>query len=277
MADFAPRALLLRLAELNFIEAEIDMRKLLFLGRLVTEPKMAPSLRNLLRSRTESLFDKDVKSIGILLSICEALNKYDLFKYFEIWFSSSTFPTYGNWKSIVKNKVRDLVSRLWLEFCSGYTNMHVAQACLENVSPSKFWSLADLYPDLVSRLHTQVRLMGNLCLNGGIPWPFKTEGSLCFICKENTEMVYHHFIECPPFRNNYNSLWSNLKTKIINFNQTDGITISDFITNLDPHKKVLLLLGGLSLPFDDASVVLLKRFVTSAVGKIHKLRTAKTT
>ena len=84
VSDFAPRALLLRLAELNSIEAEIDTKKLLFLGRLVTEPKMAPSLRNLLRSRIESLFDKDVKSIGILPSICEALNKYDLFNYFEI-------------------------------------------------------------------------------------------------------------------------------------------------------------------------------------------------
>ena len=102
--DFATRALLLRLAELNSIEAEIDMRKLLFLGRLVTEPKMAPSLRNLLRSRTESLFDKDVKSIGILPSICEALNKYDLFNYFEIWFNSSTFPTYGNWNQLSKIK-----------------------------------------------------------------------------------------------------------------------------------------------------------------------------
>ena len=60
------------------------MRKLLLLGRLVTEPKMAPSVRNLLRSRTESLYDKDVKSIGIQPSICEALNKCDLFNYFEI-------------------------------------------------------------------------------------------------------------------------------------------------------------------------------------------------
>ena len=74
---------------------------------------------------------------------------------------------------------------------------------------------------------------------------------------------------------NYNTLCSNLKTKIINFNQTDDITMSELVTNLDPHKKVLLLLGGLSLPFDDASVVLIKRFVASAVGKIHKLRTAK--
>ena len=49
---------------------------------------MAPSVRNLLRSPTESLFDKDVKSIGIQPSICEALNKCDLFNYFEIWFNS---------------------------------------------------------------------------------------------------------------------------------------------------------------------------------------------
>ena len=82
-------------------------------------------------------------------------------------------------------------------------------------------------------------------------------------------------LSVPPFGNNYNSLWSNLKTKIINFNQTDGITISDFITNLDPPKKVLLLLGGFSLSFDDASAVLIKRFVACAVGKIHKLRTVK--
>ena len=62
---------------------------------------------------------------------------------------------------------------------------------------------------------------------------------------------------------------------IINFNQTDDITMSDFITNLDPHRKFLLLLGGLSLPFGDTSVVLIKRFVVSAVDKIHKLQTAK--
>ena len=70
-----PLVLLLRLTDLNFIKAEIDMRRLLFLGRLVTEPKMALSVRNLLRSQTESLLDKDVKSIGILPTIYEALNQ----------------------------------------------------------------------------------------------------------------------------------------------------------------------------------------------------------
>ena len=123
------------------------------------------------------------------------------------------------------------------------------QACLQNVSPSKFLLLADLYPDLVSRLHIEIRLMCNLCLNGGILWLVNTEGSLCLICKEKTEMVYRQFIDCLPFRDNYNSLWSNLKTKIIIFNQTDGITMSDFITNLDPHKKSFIIAGRTQSPF----------------------------
>ena len=105
----------------------------------------------------------------------------------------------------------------------------------------------------------------------------KLKALFVLFAKKTQKQYNHHFIECRPFRDNYNSLWSNLKTKIINSNQTDGITMSDFVTNSAPHEKVLLLLGGLSLLFDDASVyvVLIKRFVAYAVGKIHKLRTAK--
>ena len=76
--------------------------------------------------------------------------------------------------------------------------------------------------------------MSNVAFHGSL----KLRALFYFICEENTET--HHFIECPPFRNNYSSLWSNLKTKIINFNQTDGITISDFITNLDPHQSFII-------------------------------------
>ena len=83
-------------------------------------------MRNLLRGRIESLFDTDVQSIGILLSISEVLHKYDLFNYFEIWFNCSIFLKYGNWKSTIKNKIRDMENSLWMEFCTAYPNMHVA-------------------------------------------------------------------------------------------------------------------------------------------------------
>ena len=45
----------------------------------------------------------------------------------------------------------------------------------------------------------------------------------------------------------------------------------DFITNLDQHNKMLLLLGGLQLPFDDLTANSIKRFLAAAVGKFTRL------
>ena len=94
-----PRAFLLRLTDLNSVKAEIDMIKLLFLGSLVTDSKLAPSVKNLLRSRSESLcYQAGVKLIKLVFlpSIWEALCKYDLFIFFEICFNRSSFPAYCN-------------------------------------------------------------------------------------------------------------------------------------------------------------------------------------
>ena len=55
-------------------------------------------------------------------------------------------------------------------------------------------------------------------------------------------------------------------------NQADGVNICQFIDNLDLHHKVLLLLGGLSLPFHNVTNPLIKRFIAAAIGKVHKLR-----
>ena len=40
--EFAPGPLLLKLSGLNSIESEVATKKLLFLGRLITEHKMTP-------------------------------------------------------------------------------------------------------------------------------------------------------------------------------------------------------------------------------------------
>ena len=53
-------------------------------------------------------------------------------------------------------------------------------------------------------------------------------------------------------------------------NQADGVNICQFIDNLDRHHKVLLLLGGLCLPFDNVTNTLIKRFIAAAIGKLHK-------
>ena len=91
---FASGPLLQKLSGLNSIESEIAIKKLLFLGRLIKEPKMSPAVKSLFDNRTKSFFNSDIPSLGVLPSIAEVLHKYELFDYFENWHDSSTFPTY---------------------------------------------------------------------------------------------------------------------------------------------------------------------------------------
>ena len=135
---FAPNLLLQRLSSLNSIESEIALGKLLFLGRLITEPRMAQSVRGLFVSRAESYFDASVTSMGVLSSIIKALNKYDLFHFFVSWFHNFTFPTYSNWKWIVKIKVRNFEDNAWTDCCVNHPAMHIAKARLKNVTSYQF-------------------------------------------------------------------------------------------------------------------------------------------
>ena len=86
--SFASLRLILKLSGLNSIESEIALRKLLFFGRMITENKLTPTVRNLFHYRVDSFFNESISSQGILPSICEDLHRYELFDYFESWFHS---------------------------------------------------------------------------------------------------------------------------------------------------------------------------------------------
>ena len=188
--------------------------------------------------------------MGVLPSICDALKKYGPFCYFDQWFIDSSFPTYFSWKSIVYRKIREFEANAWDTFITDHPDLYIAHDCLVNTPPRKFCSISEQFPDLVCCLHTQVRLMGSLGLNGGIPWLRNTEGTLCFIYKQENETLSHFLFVCTSFRRHLDSLWANLVSKINNSNPRDGAPMSHFIMNLNQHHKTLLLLGCLPLPFD---------------------------
>ena len=121
-------------------------------------------------------------------------------------------------EKIVRDKIFDFERHAWDSFCKSHLYMRVAHSCLENVPPFCFWSLANQFPDLVSRLHIQVKLRSNFGLNGCIPWLQNTDGAIFFICKEEIESVTHFLLDCSYFRNNFDSLWNKLKLKIAQSN-----------------------------------------------------------
>ena len=158
----------------------------------------------------------------------------------------SSFPTYITWKTVVYRKIGGFEADAWDTFIIDISERYVAQACLDKTSPHKFWSIAEPFPDLVCCLYAQVRLMGILGLNGGIPWLKSTEGSLCFI---STQKLKHFLFVCISFCRYFDFLWANLASKVNRSNPTDGAHMSQFIINLNQHHKTLLLLRCLPLPF----------------------------
>ena len=108
------------------------------MGRMITENKLTPTVRNLFRYRVDSFFDENISSLGILPSICEALHRYELFDYFESRFLNATFPNYSSWKTIVKNKINKYEENAWNEYALSHPNLDIARACFENVPPRMF-------------------------------------------------------------------------------------------------------------------------------------------
>ena len=164
------------------------------------------------------------------------LIKYHLFQYSESWFSNSTSLTYTDWKRIIRLGIQVFENDAWSRFCYSHPDMHVAQTCFENMSTQQFWSIADEYPDLVTRSNVQARLVGNFGLNGSVPWLKDTEGTLCFSSKEDIENTDHFLLDCSQFKEKFDSVWRNLHLKTIRSNPTDGIQIASFIKVLDRQR-----------------------------------------
>ena len=128
-----------------------------------------------------------------------------------------------------------------------------------------------IYPDLVKHLHQQVRPMGNFCRDEGVLWLTNTAGTLCFIYKTEVENLNHFVVNCPNFKDQFESLWSNLDTKIISSNSKDRGAIAEFTRNLKHQERLQWLLGGLVLPFDQPTNALITRFISCVLGKICKV------
>ena len=115
----------------------------------------------------------------------------------------------------MKTKIRKFEVNTWKNFVIAHPSYKLAETCLDLVSPLMFWSTSNQYPDLVTRLHVQIRLTGNVGFSACVPWTIRADESLCFVCKEAKDQ-YHFLFDCSYFRKNFDSLWSNLHVKASN-------------------------------------------------------------
>ena len=92
---------------------------------------------------------------------------------------------------------------IWSDFCSSHPDLKLARGCLNNVPAHHFWSWANQHPDLVDRLHAQVRLVGNFGLNRDVPWPHNTDGAGRFVCKQRVDYAKHFYLNARVSKTNF--------------------------------------------------------------------------
>ena len=229
---------------------------------------MPPLINNLYRLRLLQSFQGPENYItGFVKDTFDCLAKYGLEPYVEQWARVSIFPSYSGWKRIVNSKLfatdRSRIDSMALNDTSPCTYSSI----LKNTAPAKFWSLSSLFPDLVPKFRTQIRLIGSFGLQGSVPWLKDSSEALCPLCKAEVEDNIHFFFKCNSLKNEWDTFWAKLFEKIEKVCASESSTFKLFASNPDQVTKLSSLVGGLELPFD-------KRIVDQ-VGGIQQFQCRK--
>ena len=153
-----------------------------------------------------------------------------------------------------------------------HTSPYTYSLILKNTVPAKFWSLSSLFPDLVPKFRTQIRLIGSFGLQGSVPWLKDLSEALCPLCKAEAEDNIHFFFNCNSLMNEWDTFWAKRYENIERVCTLESKTFKLFISNLDQVIKLSFLVGGLELPFDKRIVETSTRYTSVSVHKIFGIR-----
>ena len=225
-----------------------------------------------MKSRFLDFFDEDNNSPhGFLHDIVCLLEKYDLMAYVLFWKNSSLFPSYRKWKSVVNSRLLRMHDLQLQAVSLEVPNVKLVFSAFTSMNPSFYWSLTSEMPDLVPKCRTQLWVMVNAG-QGGVPWLRNSCKSICPICKSDEEDNYHFLLHCKAMSPEFDLFWSKLFSLIQTKATFEANIIVNFLRNLNDHSKVLLLTGGLRLPFQCSISVSIARFFMVSVHKLVKIR-----
>ena len=86
----------------------------------------------------------------------------------------------------------------------------MASRCIGSVAPAKFWSRSSLFPDLVPKFRTQIRLIGSFGLQDSVPWLKDSSEALCPLRKAEVEDNIHFFFKCNSLMNEWDTFGAKL-------------------------------------------------------------------
>ena len=186
------------------IEAEIDYKKLIFLGQLCHLPGGFRA-KEIFTHRLIHFNESPVKKLGFLPDIFRILNKYSIVQVLNDYIQTGSFPNKIAWKKVLREKIDILYRDEMLTRISSSESLprifkvHIGIP----FHPHAFWGFCREYPRYKKYAHLAVRLIGLMFCGRWL--------SLCHKCGENSiSLVEHILLFCPSNHNFRNVLWQKL-------------------------------------------------------------------
>ncbi len=221
--------MVLGLAGMTSIEAQIDLHKLAFLGSLCHAPTDEP-LHKLFVLRLHQFDLCENRKIGFIPDILKILQKYNLENYLTIFKTHSVFPSKEKWKSVCKKSAHEHETRHWRMRLEEHNNFSLFKEVHKNLELATIWKVAKIRPDSLSRM----KFLSLLCCKQPPIQP-----NLCSKCTHQhmRSEVVHALFECP---------LTDSPTRLQTFLKTIrplSAPLFDYLQNAEPATLVMYLMG----------------------------------
>lgn len=123
------------------IEAEIDTRKLLFLGRLCRLHSTTLTKKIFAIRLYSFIYNLALKQKGFIPEIFDIIQKYELTDHLKQWLHDGSFPGKITWKKIVRTAVSTLYKSQRQTRISNDSDFLTFRLIFDDIDPSSLWKL----------------------------------------------------------------------------------------------------------------------------------------
>ena len=125
--------------------------------------ELAPSQFWHITYRAESFFTSSLNSTSLVKNICDILKKYDLINYFHTSYYVGHFPSYLNWKNVIKDRIYHCQTQEWQDCIDSHLYLILVHQSLSELTPSQFWHITYRAESFFTSSLNSTSLVKNIC------------------------------------------------------------------------------------------------------------------
>lgn len=144
-----------------YVEAEIDLHKLRFLGQLIHLPSFRVA-KHIFVNRLIAYIQNPTVTIGFIPDIYRILVKYGLLNYLQVFSETGMFPMKFVWKKTINDKIRGHEQQLWHSRTDDDGDLSRFKVIHRTLAPCALWTESVAKPKLAIQCKSAVNLIAKM-------------------------------------------------------------------------------------------------------------------